>query len=296
MNLEKREINTVDNLGKNIKLLIIKPGNKLLHEANMQYHKNISELIKNGINNPKDRLLLRSEVDDYLIKNDIWTRDDLLRINKFTTEIQARELLLRRGGINLSEARTMAIEINEMRNEILQIYSKRQQLDSATVESHAENYRFEFLIIKCVMDENNHFYFKDHNDYIDRNTEQSAIDAAKCLANMIYNLEENINMSMFEMKWLKEAGYVDEHGRYINKEGKFIDKYGKLVNEEGKYINDKGELVNNKGQLIDVNGKILINSSKPFIDDETGKEIVICGIGSNNNKSLKRKKKKQRGK
>lgn len=284
-------VETKDTDGNPLKLIVLRPGNKIIQEANLAYNLKVAQLIRQG-NTDGDRLLLKSELENYLRNSGIWTTKDIMRVEQLAIEVRAAELMIKKGGLKLSEARELAIGMAEKRAEILAIYEKRQSLDSATIESHAENFRFEFLAVKCILfADTGRQYLKDHDDYINRSTEEAVIDAVKVLANIVYKLEDNIRMTMFEMQWLKEAGFVDDNGRYI-KDGKLVDRNGRLVDDKGRYINEQGQLINKDGSLIDEKGNLLSQVSKPFIDDNTGEEVIVCGIGEVNITPRKKRTKK----
>ena len=240
--------------GNELNLVVIYPNNKIIQESNLQYNYKISFLIRQA-SKSEERLLMRSEMDEHLSKIGIWTKEDVLKMEQLGTRVRACELMIRKGGLKKSEGRQIAIEMGELRNQMLRLYNKRQQFDSCTIESTAENHRFNFLASKCIcMELSNEPYFNNLDDYMSRSTESVAIRGATILAKFLYGLNENIRSSLFEIQWLKKAGFIDDMGRYINKSGKLIDKNGNPVDEKGDFF---------------------INESKPFIDDETGELIEI---------------------
>lgn len=295
MDNKRKLVETIDREGNSLKLAVIKPTNKITQESSMVYHLKMSELIRSGSRNNSQRLLLRAELEEYLLKTGVWTMNDALEVEKLALEIRAHELVLKKGGISLSDGRTIALEMAEKRQMILEKHTKRQQFDSITIESYAENFRFEFLIIKClVFYDSGKSYLVNHAEYMDRQDEQAVMDGARELASIIYGLEKSINDTMFEMRWLKEAGMIDERGRYVSKDGSYIDRDGHRVNKDGRYINSGGEMVDTLGRLVDENGNLLVDTAIPFIDDETGDQVVICGIGQKAKKSKKDVVKKKR--
>lgn len=284
-------IDIVDVDKKPLQLAVIYPTNRINQDANMAYNLKMATLIRIGSQNPSNRLLLRSELEQFLLKMGIWTLDDSLEVEKLFMEIRARELMLKKGGLKISEGRALALEMAEKRQLVMERYAHRQQFDSATVESHAENYRFEILLVNClVCVDNDKPFIRDHNQYIARQDEESIIEGAKVLAKMVYGLESNIHNHMFEMKWLKDAGMIDDDGKYISKDGVHIDRDGRLIDKNGRYIDADGKIVDTFGREVDKHGNLLVNISKPFIDDETGKEIIIGDIGLDIKKKKKRKK------
>lgn len=289
----RKVIKTKDAAGKDLELVVIKPTNKIAQKANMAYQLKVSRLIRQG-DEKGERLLLRSEVEDYLIKAGIWSQQDAQKMEQLGMEVRARELLLRKGGLKLSEARQLAIEMGDLRNKMLEIYQKRQQLDSATVETVAEEYRFAVLVVECTLESTtNKKYFKDYDDYIERGDEEAAIEAAQALANDLFNIDPNFRNNLYENKWLRDAGYMDKDGRYTSRDGVYVDKTGKTVDGDGRYIDAGGHYVDKYGRKVDEEGDFMVITSAPFIDDETGKEIIV---GKKKKVVVKKKAKKSKKK
>lgn len=273
-------IDTVDVDGKDLQLAVLRPTNKINQEANMAYNLRMASLIRSGSKNDSQRLLLRAELEEYLVKMGIWNMEDSLEVEKLAIEIRAHELMLKKGGIKLSEGRAIAIKMAEKRQAIMEKHAKRQAFDSATVESQAENFRFEFLLMKCLVSvDNGAPYMRNHDSYVERQDEVAVIDGAKALANIVYGLDESIHDNMFEMQWLKEAGMIDDDGRYIKSDGTMTDKLGRLVNKDGRYINEDGQMVDTFGRPVDELGNLLVDISQPFIDDESGEDVIVGKIG-----------------
>ena len=285
-------IDTVDTNNQPLKLKVIKPTNRIAQGANKAYSAKLSQLLRENCEG-KDRLLLRSEVDEFLIKSGVWTHKDKLQLEKLGVEIRVHELVLRQGGMDLEDARKLAIRMSELRTEMLEVLNKRQQFDSATVEAIAENYRFDFLVSECVFySDSNKKYFVNYDDYIDRGDDVASIVVAEKLSEMIYGYDSNYQTKLFEHQWLREAGYTNQVGRYINREGQYVDKDGKLINEDGRYINEQGNLVDTEGRLVNNTGDFVIDDPKPFIDED-GKEIYIMQKFNATVEKMKKKKSKK---
>jgi hypothetical protein len=285
-------VDTFDVDDKPLKLVVMRPTNKINQEANMVYNLRMSELIRKGSESNTSRLLLRAELEDHLNKMGVWTVKDTLEVEKLALEIRAHELMLKKGGIKISEGRSIAIDMAAKRQSIMEKYAKRQQFDSTTIESQAENSRFEFLLVKCLIHQDTSIPFlKNHNEYTERQDETAVIDGAKVLANMIYGLETNMHNTMFEMKWLKDAKMIDDEGRYISPDGTFTDRSGRLVNKDGRYVNEDGQMVDTFGRLCDEHGNLLVDVSQPFIDDETGESVIVGEIGAKTQADKKKAKK-----
>jgi len=276
MQRNRELVKTIDTDGKELELIVLYPTHKIAQEANLQYNLKVSNLIRTS-GKTGERLLLRSEINTYLVTTGIWTKEDAIEMENLGLKIRACEFKVKQGGIKISEAREFAITMGEFRNRMLVLYNKRQQLDSATVESVAENHKFNFLVSKCSVLANSELpYFMDLNDYMERSDEQASIDCANTMAKILYGFDKNVSANLFEVKWLKEAGFVDENGRYINQEKKLVDRNNRLIDKEGRFINNDGEFIDINGVKVDGNGNLVVTETRPFIDDNTGQEISIC--------------------
>lgn len=297
MDSKRTIVDTVDTDNKPLKLAVIRPANKVSTDANMAYNLKLASLMRSGSKNTSQRLLLRTELERYLSETGIWTTNDVVEIEALALEIRAHELMLKKGGLKISEGRTIALQMAEKRQLIMEKHAKREQFDSATMESQAENFRFEFLVVRClVFADTGVSFLKNHDEYVERQDEKAVMEGAGVLASMVYGLETNVYENMFEMKWLKDAGMIDKDGRYVRPDGATTDRYGRLVNKEGRYVNDEGQMVDTFGRSVDEHGNLLVDVSKPFIDDKSGEEVIIGIIGKNTKKTKKTKTKKKRKK
>lgn len=270
----KRElVKGLNGKGEEIELAVIRPTQKILDAAQLRYNLKVASLIRQG-NNGGERLLLKSELEDYLEKLGLWTYRDRMRYTQIHRDLQDCDLALRKGGIKLSEARAKAIHMSELRAELMVLYAKRSQLDNATIEAQAENHRFNFLVAQCVLDAlTGQQYMADLDVWADRCEEPVVREASAKLAEMLYGLDPKFTENLPENQWLRKYGFVNAEGRLTDRQGRLVDRDGRLVNEAGQWIDEQGHPVNENGERIDENGKPLVETN-PFIDDETGQEIV----------------------
>ncbi len=289
MSNKREKIDTFDEDKNKLELAVIRPGHKIMQDANMQYNMKVSTLIRQG-SGDGERLLLRSELEDHMIKTGLWSNDDAVKMERLGIRIRAIELMIQKGGIKLSNAKNLAIEMSQLRIKMMELYNKKQQLDSATVECVAEAYKYGFLMTKCVVyAKDGKPFFLDYDDYMERGDSVAAIDTSRCLAKMVYGTEGNINKTLFENRWLIENKFMNESGRFINEDGHFVDQQGKLVNKKGAYVSDKGDLVDKNGIFVNKDGTFVVEDPKPFLDD-SGNPIV-----DKTKKKVSSKKKKTKG-
>jgi hypothetical protein len=258
--------------GKIIHVCIRQPSQRILQEAQKIYNLEMARMIRSAASGG-DRLLMKSELEEYMVKLGVWTKEDALQFIELQSQIRDFELILRKGGIKVSEGRTVALSMATARQQLFTLYAKRSRYDSITVESSAENHKFNFLVSKCVVDKESGLHiFENLDDYINNMHLPIAVESAQILAGMMFGYDNNAGNNVPEQIWLKEYGFVDDKGDLIDKQGRRIDAEGKLIDDQGRYINEKGELVDYDGELVDEYGNYNFKP-QPFIDDETNKPV-----------------------
>lgn len=283
-------IETVDKDNKKLKLVLKPLGHKILQEAQMVYNVKLTSLIKQSVSEDA-KLLSRQQLEQHIADLGIWTEDDAKQFLKLQLELRSLELVLKTGGIKISEAKNIALKMKMKRAILLVLYNRHTQFDGITMESIADNEKFKFLITKCIMfAENDVPFFINIQDYEERQDEQASVDAATTLASQLYGYDQHAENSLVENQWLKQFEFADNQGRLINKNDKLIDIEGRLINEDGRFVDEQGNLVDNKGRPVDESGNFIVDT-KPFLDDETGKPIVLK---QKKKKSKKKNKKSKR--
>ncbi len=278
-----RVIEGVDKDGNTVKTLLRQPTAQDYRDSQVQYNETFRKALDSGA-------LLRQKLTDYMTDQGIWDEDKQKDNDKFIDDISGREEALKGGGIRLSEAKEIALELRELRAKFRELLSEKNALDANSAEGQADNARFSELIRLCILDPATKTpRFPDQNAYDINADEPWVIEAAGDLAGMIYGLDPNYDKNLEENKFLKEFKFVDEELRFVNDEGHLVDIEGRLVNQDGRFIayrTEKGKknkdqddlyFVNREGEeVILVVGddgeedwvKISLKERKPFLDDE----------------------------
>jgi hypothetical protein len=264
--MQKRNF-TAEVDGKEVSLLIRSPSIQDQKEAGKVYNQAFSDAIKS-------KAIVRAKIDEILKEQGLWDDQKQSKLDTLQAQILERERGLAKGGISLSIARTTALEMKKLREEIRDLISVKTTLDNNTAEGQADNARFNYLVSACtVYQDNNKPYFSNLEDYLAKSIDDVGLKAAQTLANMIYGLDNNYESNLPENKFLKQYKFIDDKLRLINNEGKLIDKDGRLIDEHGRYIDDGGNFVDKYGYRVDEAGKYVIES-RPFLDDN-GKPIIL---------------------
>lgn len=263
MNTRTFEID-IDN--KKITLSVRSPSLQDQREATKIYNTAFSDALK-------AKAVVRAKLDDLLVEQGLWDAKKQKQFTEIQSAILDGEKKLAKGGIGLSEAKKIAMEMKKQREELRELISVKTSLDTHTAEGQADNARFNYLVSACtVYNDNKKPYFNNYDDYLNRASEPAAILAAQNMANMLYGLDNDYENKLPENKFLVEYKFVDEKLRLVDKQGRLIDSEGRLVDESGRFINEKGEFVDKDGNPVSKDGEYIVEF-KPFLDDD-GKPVV----------------------
>ena len=278
-----RVIEGVDKDGNTVKTLLRQPTAQDYRDSQVQYNETFRKALDSGA-------LLRQKLTDYMTDQGIWDKDKQDENDKFIEDISGREEALKGGGIRLSRAKEIALELRELRAKFRELLSEKNALDTNSAEGQADNARFSELIRLCILDPATKTPRFPDQDAYDKNADEPwVVDAAGDLAGMIYGLDPDYDKNLEENKFLKEFKFVDAELRFLNDEGHLVDTDGRLVNKDGRFIayrtkegkknKDEDDLyfVNRDGEevvlVVDDDGeedwvKLSLKERKPFLNDE----------------------------
>jgi len=265
-----------------ITVLVKKPNRKDLNESQIAYNKAWRKSLD-------DKAILRQKLNDYLTEQGVWSEDKQKQYDDFVKKINDRELVLKKGGIPLKKAKSIALELKRLRANFRDLISERTSYDNNTAEGTADNARFDYLVSVCVLDPSTKKpVFKDMDDYNERGSEGWAIKAAGELANFIYNLDPNYEKSLPENEFLSKFKFSDDKGRLVNKDGHLIsvdeDGVERLIDEESYYVaydeNGVQYRVNRSGEKIVeiVESPFLDDDGNPIVDEQSSEEEVAATV------------------
>lgn len=255
---------TIDGQSKDF--LVRSPSVQDQKEANKIYNQEFSDAIK-------AKAVVRAKIDDLLKEQGLWDDSKQIKLGELQSQLLDSERKLAKGGIPLSEARSLALGMKKTRDDIRELVAVKTALDNHTAEGQADNARFNYLVSACtVYKDTNNRYFINLEDYLNKSSDEVAIKAAQNLANMMYGLDNDYEANLPENKFLKQFKFVDDKLRLINKEGKWVDSEGRLIDENGRYIDKDGNFVDKYGYRVNDAGDYVVDH-QPFLDDD-GKPIV----------------------
>lgn len=249
---------TVD--GKEVTFLVRSPSLQDQREGTKVYNQAFSEALKS-------KAIVRAKLDDLLVEQGLWDDSKQMRFSALQAQILEGEKKLAKGGISLSEAKSEALKMRKLREDLRELIAVKTNLDTHTAEGQADNARFNYLVSACVVyNDSKKPYFSSYEDYNSKSGDIVAILGAQQLAGMLYGLDSDYEEKLPENKFLKQYKFVDEKLRLINKDGKLVDADGRLIDDNGRFINEKGQFVDKDGNLVDGDGEYIVEF-KPFLDD-----------------------------
>lgn len=267
---------------KEINLCVMTPTANDRKEAQKIYNTAFTEALKSGA-------VVRAKLDDILVEQGLWNDSKQIKFDTIQRQLNDCERKLEQGGIPLSAAKEVALEMRKLRAEFREVISDKTSLDTHSAEGQADSERFNYFVFACTYyADSKKRYFNNYKEYMEKGDDPVSVEAASHLANLMYGLEADYESKLPENKFLKDYKFVDEKLRFINKDGKLTDAEGRLINEDGRFIDEEGNFVDKYGNLIDEEGHYKVEF-KPFTDDD-GKPIVLEKEGEKEETPKKAKK------
>ena len=264
-----------EDLKGNKKVVFFKlPDTQITKEGQLAYNKAFREALQSGA-------ILRQRLSQVMTEQGLWDEQKEAEYIKVLEDISDLEKTLQKGGISLSDARHIAIEMRQKRAEFRALIAERSSMDNNTAEGQADNERFSHIVYKCLLDEKGKALFTSKEHYETFAAEPYVTAAASQLAEKLYGLDPNYESNLPENKFLTDYKLADESLRLVNKEGHLIviDDEGneRLIDESGRYVayEDSGEkyFIDVDGERVSEDGEYEIEFS-PFLDD-SGNPIVL---------------------
>jgi len=256
---ERIKVDSFDAEGNEKTVFVISPSPSISREAQMQYNTAFKEAIQSGA-------LLKQKLQTVMEEQGVWSESKQERYDEILNGVMKREKDIGKGGIKLSKAKTLALEIRDLRVEFRDLIAEKNSMDANTAEGQADNARFGYLGYACLVDEENKRVFKSFDHYVENENEPYLVQAARELAQLLYGLDADYEQNLPENIFLKDYDFVDEELRFINKDGQYIDINGKLINKDGRYIDKDGSFVDKDGEAISEEGSYDV-AFTPFLDD-----------------------------
>ena len=233
-----------DKVVTEIELVVTKPTNKQLLEAEKVYKTTFRKALEEGA-------MLRKKLSLYMKDQEIWSDEQEKQYEEVVKEINLMDYQLNKGKdtegkkLKLSKAKEMALKLSDKRVEFRDLIGERQELDHMTAEGQADTERFSYIVYLCTKDFlTQKPYYSSYEDYQEKGNEQETVEAAKHVGEIVYEIDPEYENSLTENKFLKRFKFANEKNQLVDKEGGRIDREGNQVDDEGYILNKDGKRVN----------------------------------------------------
>lgn len=279
MSKDKEKVVEVDIDGNKVKVVVKKPNNVTLSQAQRVGAKAWTDCVRDGI-------MTKKELEKFMKQQGIWDDGKDKEQKSLVEEIGSLEKKLFVGSqghtkLKASEGKEIAIKMRMKRGELRDLISERISLEQNTAESISDNARFDYLVASCAFYENGQKVYNSLEEYQSRADAEPAFTVATTLAGMLYSVDRDFEAKLPENKFLKMFNYVNEDLSLVNKEGETVDLEGRRIDKNGFYLDENGNRVDKDGNPLDESGNYV--PTLEYIPDEDGSDEV--------DKKEKRKKK-----
>jgi hypothetical protein len=271
MSQEKEKTIEVTVNGETTKIVIKRPNNVVLSQAQRVGAKTWTDCVRDGI-------MTKKELEKFMKEQGIWDDGKDEEQRKIVQEISDLEKKLYIGGthknskMRATEGKDIAIQMRVKRNELRDLIAEKMSLEQNTAESISDNARFDYLVSACTYYENGNKVYSNLEEYKENADSEIGFAAATNLASMLYAVDKDFEAKLPENKFLKMFHFVDENLSLVNDKGETVDTEGRRIDKNGFYLNEEGQRVDKDGNILDEFGNYI--PTVTYID-EKGKRIDI---------------------
>ena len=242
-----------------------RPKVEEIRKANEVRSKAFNEALQRGD-------MLREQLESELRKRKLWSDSREKTYQALRKKVLDGEYKLKAGGIKLSRAKKVALEMADARSEMVSLLSSRTDLDSNTCEGKADAARFNYLFAVClVYDDNGEPYFENGLDDYLLNQDDAVAAAGASHFYYLLSGSDDVDNQLPENQFLQRFSFVNDDNNLVDEDGKLVNRDGKHVDENGsliRWIDDENfESVDTEGRTVNDEGDYDVDF-KPFLDDE----------------------------
>lgn len=242
-NNNKHFFKTKDTAGKELKLEVIKPTQRILQEGDIRYRIAYGDALRRGCTT---RVEIKNIMEERQLFSTKWEKeytDSLTNLEK----LQDRFADLKEDNV---EKKAVALELKLTRQHMVELNTQVEGMYKNTAENVGEEYKMQYLCVECTYHPGTmEKYFADEEDFLNRDDEQAAADSLMATYKFMYDMPADIYGQYAENKYLKEQGILDEEYNFKDVTENISDKEDEEVKEKepkqkSKKKSKKKEVVN----------------------------------------------------
>ncbi len=243
-----------------VEMAVVRPNHRITQDATLVYNRSFRKAVEAG--SP-----LKQKVEALLREQQLWDDTKQKKFEEVLKTLVGNEKKLAEGGIKLSDAKKLAIDMRVARAEYHQLLNTRDTIERTTAESFAQQALLNHLVAACtVYGDSGKAYYKDSDDFLSRENDPVGYPASQAMGSIYFGLDDNFEAKLPVNKFLAKYKFVDAELHLIRKDGKKVDSFDRLVDAQGRLVNEAGELIDGEGSLLTEEGDYKVEF-KEFIDD-----------------------------
>lgn len=196
------------------------PNSKERAEGERIYNRTYNSALKDGCP-------LEAEIMGMAREHGIWSDEKDQELSALSEELNQKAAVLDEGGIELDEAKEIALDMRKLRAKLMVLNFTLGELKGESANRKADDARINYFVSQCVLTEGGGKAFKSIDDFYLRQNEDLTQLATLYFSQVWYNYNED-TFSFPEESFLKEYG-LDEEVAPPKKEKKPFLKNGKPV-------------------------------------------------------------------
>lgn len=180
-------------------------------EANIYSARIFAKLAKAKDDDGEHMYMMRSQLEDFLKDVGVYSEDELDAIMQFNKEIGELEKKIKDGG-DIDGGKAAAVRLKTVRINLLMLISRKFEYDKYTIEHNVENAKFDYLITKCILDEDKKPVFKNVEDYKDNEElREDLMPLIKELGELTSPFDSQFEQKLPENQFLKKYDFCDDN-------------------------------------------------------------------------------------
>lgn len=174
--------------------------------------------------------LLDGQIMSVAKEHGLWSDEKEAEVREIREQLGEKERVLDEGGIELEEAKAIAVTMKELRTKLLIFNLMLEELRGESVSRKADAAQVEFYVSRCTLDEQGRQVYKDLDDYYVNQNAPLAQAAMIAFNKLWYNFNED-SFKFPEDNFMEEY-FKEELEPAKKKEKKPFLKDGKPVKKE----------------------------------------------------------------
>ena len=144
---------------------------------------------------------------------------DEVEMSIIRQKIEDLEKKLAAGGIELNEAKEIALDLRKTRNELLLKNLILSSFYSETVESQADAISSEYLTSVCICHQDGRAVCKDLTDFLNKQEQPEIIEGSIKFNELMYGSNKDYSKNLPENQFLIKYGFMNEDFEMLDENG-----------------------------------------------------------------------------